>query len=1088
MKKFKSLKLMLLGVLAMGSMNAFADGELTNGTLKFTSSDNKTATITGFAKDQATKDLVIPNKIKNLADGKEYTVNAIKVDAFHANKGLIESVDIQANGVKTIPTDMFKGFSKLATIKLGSGITAIEPGAFANTKIASLDLSNTSVATINNLFDSYCAFTTGVVNYTAHEAYLKNVEALGAKAVKAGDVATKGVFTEESAAAYNNDPEKNPGAIGEGDPLPYSKAAANEYNKTVYGSGAKVAGDKMLYTASSAAEKNASLDGALPAADSDEDGLTATEARVYNDWVTALDDEQAKKAILLYNSKLPGARPFNTDLGAHQKFTTTAAAYDYNKSVFGNEPDFVLSPIYTAAEAEAWNEEHADEIADDPTLEKAFNQTKEEAYYTAEEATKFNKDNKAAIDAGEMAAVSTGDLKPGYAATLLQATQKHRALYGNGAALKDDVEVYATESGANNFNATLEGAYATNAAGIAAYKAKFGNKTKGDKLTEAEANIYNATLPDAVKEGDVVVEDGEEQLFDDASAYEYNEALATEKGLKFVKAGNKTGKTATAADAAEYNASLDGAVQAGDYNPAADILYNEATADAKNAAALGSKATTTSTVKIKAGKVDANEYATLTEVKLPKTAWTVIASAKPTTTADRVVGAFENCPNLATVDFGGNPYSNSKKPKSSDPSIEIGDYAFLGTALTAIDLSKTKVDAIPATIIIDQDLVTINESLESVSINTEITTIAASTFENCTALSAFNFPTDEAYEEAEENEVITLPLRFKVGTKAFANTALESFTLPTVTWTTGASAIAASAFSGCQSLATFTFLTDDKTPVAVVDAQAFPGCKDIDFYTTNTYVAANPTEPKNSHYVVASPDQYITPFFPYEYAQIPGKYYIKYHAIQAIRVKKEEARVYNAYLDPDPDLYTLNMCLYKASAGYYNIAPGADVLIITNKEDLEYEKGSGNGSWLKYETWTPGSSTVDNTNALKIVLNKDGVTLGDLDKQAGTSRVVYGWVNSTKAGTGWQHITTAKGGKFPAGSMYILAGEQKEKAARLNVRWLDENGNVEAETTGIESIFGAEAADSEAIFNLQGVRVNGAQKGVFIQNGNKYVK
>ena len=51
--------------------------------------------------------------------------------------------------------------------------------------------------------------------------------------------------------------------------------------------------------------------------------------------------------------------------------------------------------------------------------------------------------------------------------------------------------------------------------------------------------------------------------------------------------------------------------------------------------------------------------------------------------------------------------------------------------------------------------------------------------------------------------------------------------------------------------------------------------------------------------------------------------------------------------------------------------------------------------------------------------------------------------------------------------------------------WLDEEGN----TTAIKNIETIEnAANNGAIYNLQGIRVNGAaQKGIYIQNGKKFI-
>ena len=79
--------------------------------------------------------------------------------------------------------------------------------------------------------------------------------------------------------------------------------------------------------------------------------------------------------------------------------------------------------------------------------------------------------------------------------------------------------------------------------------------------------------------------------------------------------------------------------------------------------------------------------------------------------------------------------------------------------------------------------------------------------------------------------------------------------------------------------------------------------------------------------------------------------------------------------------------------------------------------------------------------------------------------------------------------KIADGGYYLLTKKAAPAAAR-QVIWLDEDGN----TTAIESVEVATPEEGEmnnatnnAIYNLQGVRVNGAQKGIYIQNGKKYV-
>ena len=94
---------------------------------------------------------------------------------------------------------------------------------------------------------------------------------------------------------------------------------------------------------------------------------------------------------------------------------------------------------------------------------------------------------------------------------------------------------------------------------------------------------------------------------------------------------------------------------------------------------------------------------------------------------------------------------------------------------------------------------------------------------------------------------------------------------------------------------------------------------------------------------------------------------------------------------------------------------------------------------------------------------------------------LYRLTNTAGAGFGFTRYT---GTTLKAEQFFILA--DAPEAARLQTVWLDENGNVEGEATAIQKVETA-AENVGEIYNLQGVRVNGAQKGLYIQNGKKFI-
>jgi len=71
-----------------------------------------------------------------------------------------------------------------------------------------------------------------------------------------------------------------------------------------------------------------------------------------------------------------------------------------------------------------------------------------------------------------------------------------------------------------------------------------------------------------------------------------------------------------------------------------------------------------------------------------------------------------------------------------------------------------------------------------------------------------------------------------------------------------------------------------------------------------------------------------------------------------------------------------------------------------------------------------------------------------------------------------------------AKSLYIVGKKNAAGAPELEVVFGGDE-NFDANTTGIETVKAAESND--AIYNLQGVRVNNAQKGIYIMNGKKVV-
>ncbi len=71
------------------------------------------------------------------------------------------------------------------------------------------------------------------------------------------------------------------------------------------------------------------------------------------------------------------------------------------------------------------------------------------------------------------------------------------------------------------------------------------------------------------------------------------------------------------------------------------------------------------------------------------------------------------------------------------------------------------------------------------------------------------------------------------------------------------------------------------------------------------------------------------------------------------------------------------------------------------------------------------------------------------------------------------------------GQYYILLKTQPA-AGRLQTVWLDENGNVENDATGINSVV-EKSENAGVTYNLAGQKVRSGYKGVVIRNGKKMI-
>ena len=204
-------------------------------------------------------------------------------------------------------------------------------------------------------------------------------------------------------------------------------------------------------------------------------------------------------------------------------------------------------------------------------------------------------------------------------------------------------------------------------------------------------------------------------------------------------------------------------------------------------------------------------------------------------------------------------------------------------------------------------------------------------------------------------------------------------------------------------------------------------------------------------------------------------------------VNKFASNVYNVIFNPeDVKLYTVYVdgenAYFQACRtvkGKYFVNAGDHVILKTTEEkEVSYTIDSFNG-----DPWEDGD--YDDCTSFDDVecLWADG-DLAEIQTALGMvgGQYLYRLTNTTGQGFGFTAYTKTdiKAGQF------FIATEKKPASGRLNTIWLDEDGNVEGEATAIKKIDSTDANDG-AIYNMQGVRVENAQKGIYIQNGKKFV-
>ena len=454
--------------------------------------------------------------------------------------------------------------------------------------------------------------------------------------------------------------------------------------------------------------------------------------------------------------------------------------------------------------------------------------------------------------------------------------------------------------------------------------------------------------------------------------------------------------------------------------------------------------------------------------------------------------AFQGCAKLATI----TGMNNAKM-------TTIGQRAFKGTALTAVDLSAAAVGTIQRATFADC------EKLETVKLNDKVVTIKAAAFDNCVKLSSLNLEDTKIstleyiFTSAPDDEVkpcdalksLKLPETLTtVDDYALQMIGIEEIEIPSSVTSWGWFVL-----QGCLNLKKFTwinidpsinfigfgtFLGDDKLEEVrfICQNMAWGGISDDDFegndperlkvyVNAETYAAlvAMGWTPANTKYATLVSEAETEFAFNEKGKAEDGYYYATYYnAIADTWFPADKFEVFSAVLEGS------KIVLKEASVdkGYYKVAQWngtyfhADMSGSNSREAVCIVRSKDLKANVEYKYLGVYESTMPTDNALQIT-----------DGTVAPSRLKYQYKLGVKDGqVKFWRITS---GTLKDGAVFIESTNPKAPEAIDIVI-----GNA---ATGIDAIENIEEAQDGAIYNLQGVQVKKAQKGLYIQNGKKII-
>ena len=199
-----------------------------------------------------------------------------------------------------------------------------------------------------------------------------------------------------------------------------------------------------------------------------------------------------------------------------------------------------------------------------------------------------------------------------------------------------------------------------------------------------------------------------------------------------------------------------------------------------------------------------------------------------------------------------------------------------------------------------------------------------------------------------------------------------------------------------------------------------------------------------------------------------GLYFAKLCPTSNVAIDKNEATVYSVYTDGN----TARFAQGAIQNGKYVIKAGDCVIIKTSEE--------------KEVTLEPTTSSRSSILWNNLICPATDMSLEDFKTAQGVTEGQYIYMLTNLERNGGFGFTHFGGTTLKAGNFYIITSREPSASGRLEMEWVDAEGNVENEATAISAV--RQAAGDDAVYSLSGVKMTApTAKGIYIRNGKKFI-